>query len=403
MIEDRRIGAVALGWLRRVRFALVVAELGLLGAMELGLHGGAPWAPALAVCAAVLVADRVEAAWVARHAERRSAAVLPHLAVDLVALTLLVGTAPDAHQPIQVFFVVESAVAAVALDRSRALLAAGSAVGLQALLVLVAALRREPELPHLASHGVLLGLATLVTTAFVGELAAALQRAEAARAASDRLAALGTLAAGVAHELATPLGTIGVLVEEGLAPGATAEEKARADEGVRDQLDRCRLVLRRLKTGPGEMDGHTTDIGSRVAAWVREWAEANPGIAPVVRGEVVAPTVRGAADGWRAAVWNVLDNARQAGGSEPVEVRLSVATAGLPHVVVEVEDRGCGPGEDALARAGEPFFTGWSTGHGTGLGLHTARTFARGVGGELTLEARRGGGARVTLRLPVES
>lgn len=405
---------LSLRWLRRVRWAILAFELAFLALSRAGLLDPLPLTPIAAICATVMAVDFAQASVLARNPAGRWVAVGAHVAFDLVALGLLASLSPDAHQPMQVFFVVEPAVAATVLRPRASVAVAFSAAALQAVAVLgPAVLRGDDELAHLASHAALLGFAGVTTTWFVAQLAAelrerteALRGAEAARVATERLAALGTLAAGVAHELATPLASVGVLADEAALPGATPEERERAVASLRDQLVRCRDLLRRLKTGPGDLDGRTPDLAALVERWTREWhqAKAPDEAAPVVEvARQVPTTVRGPEERWRGALWTLLDNARQAGGADPIRVRVAAGRAGVPYLEVSVEDRGCGLDPETAARAGEPFFSAWPDGGGQGLGLFAARTFARAVGGDLAIEARTEGGARAILRLPTEA
>jgi len=393
---------------------VLVSELAFVALSRAELLDPLPLLPIALVCAAIGLVDLVQAAVLARWPALRDRAVGVHVAFDLVALAFLVSLSPDAHQPMQVFFVVEPAVAATVLRPSMSALTALCAAALQSLAVLLpGAARRDPEIAHLASHTALLGFATITTTWFVAQLADALRertealhRAEAARTATERLAALGTLAAGVAHELATPLGTVGVLADEGMLPDATSDDRDRARLALHEQLVRCRDLLWRLKTGPADLDGRTVDLPAHVGRWIAEWHRANAPSAPPPGLEVapgVAATVRGREEHWRGAVWTLLENARRAGGADAVRVRLAPGgSVGMPHVELLVEDGGCGLDAEVAARVGEPFFTAWRGAPGQGLGLFAARTFARAVGGDLALEARPEGGARAILRLPVE-
>lgn len=380
-----------LRWLRRARWALIAAELGFVALGAAGVLPAPPPVPALAVCAALAAFDLTV-----------RASVPAHVLVDAAALSALVAAAPDAHQPLQALLLVEPAVAATALAPRAAVGLAAAAVATQ-VLALVGA-RHDPELAHLTAHAVLLGTAAIGAAALVSRLAAAGRAAEAARreadaarAAAERLAALGTLAADVAHELATPLAAIGVLADE-LALGEG--DRAATLAALQGQIERGHALLRRLKTGPGELDARTDDVAGQLAAWVSAWQAAN-GVPVAVTTPAACPTARGDPARWRAALWTVLDNARRAGG--PIRVHVDVVRAGAPHLRVDVDDGGPGVAPATAARAGEPFFSAWADGApGHGLGLFAARAFARAVGGDLTLAGLPGGGARATLRMPVE-
>jgi two-component system sensor histidine kinase RegB len=241
---------------------------------------------------------------------------------------------------------------------------------------------------HFVGHVVAFGIAAIAINGFVGRLAEGLRRREAAekealvqRAITERLAALGSLAAGVVHELGTPLGAIQLLVEE-------CREGIDNRDAIEAQLGRCRTLLERLRTGESQT-GISTPMD--LDAWVAEWRRAHPGI-EVACGEAVAsPLVVGSEDGWRAALWTLLDNAVRA-RARRVQVALRIGE----DVEVSVEDDGEGLAPGMETHAGEPFRSGWG---GTGLGLHVARSFARSVGGDVLLETRPGSGARAILKM----
>ena len=217
--------------------------------------------------------------------------------------------------------------------RSSAWTATAGAVVLQAVATIFAldlpGLDEEPHhhVGHLAGHVLAFDLAAVAVTAFVGRLSsqlrereAALRTSEAERARGEKLAALGTLAAGTAHALGTPLGAIELLAEEVAAAGPGEAADAHAE--LVAQLRRCRAILDRMLAGDEGTSGRTDAIGERVAAWVDAWRTAQGGeVQLAVTIEPLTEAVRGAEDGWRDATWTVLDNARTAGDPIRVAVR----------------------------------------------------------------------------------
>lgn len=385
---------VALRWLGWVRLQILVA-VGLLGILaELGWLEPTPLLPTMAVCA-TLVAVWL---WQRSRTVRGPGAVMAHVGVDVAALAALVALSPDAHLPLLALFLVETAVAATVLDRVPAVVLATVTAVVQALAALVpAAWTSDPELAHLASHAALFGGATIATTTFVAQLSSALRHSEAVRSDTDRLAAMGALGAGIAHELATPLSAVGLLASEVAEPSLPTAERTERLSDLQGQLERCHGLLDRLKGGGSEV-GKTRELARLLPAWVSEWQDANPGaLLPVTTVPATLGAVRGEAERWRGVVWTLLDNARVS-GSTTAEVRAEVTTQGPWQVVcLTVDDRGCGMDAHTERHAGEPFYTRWPDGRGRGLGLYVARTWARTAGGELVLEGRQDGGARVTV------
>lgn len=390
---------LALRWLGRARLGTLVAQLGLMILAEAGsqIHLHRPELVALlGVWGGVDLALRFTGDRGASWMRVRLAA-----AVDLAALTGILALSGGPHNPLSLLYLSYLAVYAMALRPREAWVATGAAIVLQAGVVLfpvpVSGIAvDDPFSPHTLSHLFTFDVSAAAITLVVTRLAAALRDRDAEsrriaerRAVVERLAALGTLGAGVAHELATPLGTIQLLAEEVAREAATGRPTAEALRQLGLQVDRCRQLLDRLRgrdMHPGE------DCVPDVEAWVAEWCRGAPGIR-VSTTPYGAGAVLGGAEGWRGALWVALDNARNAAATD-----LRVTVEADTHVVtVLVDDDGRGPDAEALAHAGEPFWTG---SQGAGLGLFVSRSFAQAVGGDVRLEARPGGGGRTRITLP---
>jgi two-component system sensor histidine kinase RegB len=391
---------VALRWLAQARRGLVGAQASLLVLAAVGSPVRVPFGPLVALLSTIVVADAVESIRLRRRPVTMGTVRL-HIAQDLVALTGILLLTGGAENPLQAFFLVDVALVAIVLPTGGAWVTTGMSMLLQAVAVVTA-----PDLPgldevphehlsHLAGHVVAFDIAAIAVTAFVGRLSAALRASEADRAGHEKLAALGTLAAGTAHALATPMGAIELLAEEAALDVPAGAEGHRALAALRGEVRRCRLILDRMLAGDEGADGTTDAVARCVRDWVEEWTHAQD--APVrLELSVDAPdvSVRGGEDGWRDALWTVLDNARAAG--DPIYVRLMLADAGGIHLVVE--DAGPPVPPDDFSRAGQPFFSAWRGRKGTGLGLFVARTYARAAGGDVQLAAgERGARAEMVM------
>ncbi|WP_437768398.1 ATP-binding protein [Sorangium sp. So ce281] len=237
------------------------------------------------------------------------------------------------------------------------------------------------------------------------------QRAlEAQLAHRDRLAQLGRLAAGVAHEVGNPLTGIACLAQNLRAESDSDEIRARAGL-ILGEAARIEAILRSLldhsRTGavpkPGE--GARARVGRVALAEVV--AEAVRLIrldraAPHVRVDQACPESLVVIGDRRELVQvfvNLLANARDASEAGALIAVRGWIEAG--QIVVEVEDHGCGIPEELLAAVLEPFVTTKRDPSGTGLGLPLSRSIVEDHGGTLALRSAVGRGTTVVVRLPL--
>jgi len=226
---------------------------------------------------------------------------------------------------------------------------------------------------------------------------------------SGRLAAVGELAAGVAHEINNPiafvranLGALGTLLEKlgrDPDPAALAEGRELVEESL-DGVDRVSAIVRDVRgfahQGTGRREAVSLpdllDSVLRVAApQLRERGRVERHYGPV-------PRVRGAPPELQQVFLNLVVNAAQAidaGGRIAVTTRSDGDDA-----VVEVADDGPGIAEDVIERIFDPFFTTKPVGEGCGLGLAISYQIVHKHGGALTVRSRPGAGTCFEVRLP---
>lgn len=233
-----------------------------------------------------------------------------------------------------------------------------------------------------------------------------LEESQAQLIQSSKMTAVGQLAAGVAHELNTPLGAIALALEAAASrvqerPDSALRMIGKAQEGV----ERSRTIIERLlvysrkpshELFPVEVDKMVKDtlefVGSQVKTMGAE-VDFQPGCQHQVRGR------------WQElqqVLVNLLLNGIQAMEDKPPgEKKIKVRTYDDDHhAVIEVSDQGVGMTPDQLARAFEPFYTTKPVGKGTGLGLWVAHQIVGEHGGTLEAQSRPHHGSVFTVRLP---
>jgi signal transduction histidine kinase/CheY-like chemotaxis protein len=237
------------------------------------------------------------------------------------------------------------------------------------------------------------------------------KRAESAQ----RLASVGTLAAGVAHEINNPLtyvasnlAFVGDLLERLRGGTEHAGDVAEAEAAIREAQEgarRVRNIVRDLKFVSRAPDARRVevDVVSEIRAAINlSQGEVKHRARLVTRLDPV-PTVLSSEGQLGQVFVNLLVNAAQAipeGHPSENEVRVATRTDAAGWTLVEVSDTGAGIPAALRGRIFEPFFTTKSVGTGTGLGLSICHGIVTSLGGDIEVESEDLRGSTFRVRLP---
>lgn len=222
---------------------------------------------------------------------------------------------------------------------------------------------------------------------------------------TERLASMGQLSAGIAHELNNPLGTI-LLYSHMLLKGLKDDPQARADvQTIVNEAVRCKEIVRGLldfarKSRVSKAPTSLGDVLDEVVQAARPRAD-EAGV--TVRAEQVGllPIMMIDRTQVRQALVNLVMNGIDSitGGGT---IRISARAVGSD-ARIEVTDTGCGIPQEHLSRIFTPFFTTKAGGKGTGLGLAITYGVIKMHSGDITVDSQLGKGTTFTIRLPVQS
>jgi PAS domain S-box-containing protein len=233
-------------------------------------------------------------------------------------------------------------------------------------------------------------------------------RLEAQLLLADRMASVGTLAAGVAHEINNPLGyVLGNLTAlmNGLTADVLAPDLKQALGDAVHGAKRVRDIVQDLQTfsrgDPGKKS-RPVDVLRVMDVSIRMAHSAVKHRARLERDYREVPAVEGSESRLGQVFLNLIVNAAQAMPERPLddnEIKVHVTTDG-DQVVVEVRDNGVGMTEEVRRRIFDPFYTTKPIGEGTGLGLAICHSIVTSLNGSIEVRSEPGLGTTFRVRLP---
>lgn len=375
-----------------------------------GLGVPLPLAPMMAVLA-LMAAFNVAVRWRSDREEWQESVLARQMLVDLIGMGVLLYLSGGAANPLVSLLLVPVAVAALVLSGTWVFFVAAAAVVLYSFLMLysvplsISDAERATRL-HLGGMWVTFVVSVAMFAWFVSRMTASIRARDAQIAAvredalrDAQVVALGQLAAGAAHELGTPLATIGVLAGE-LAHDARLHEEAHEDiDLLRRQVEICKDILGRLTRSAG-IERADAASGMALNLWLERVLARWRSLWPQASCALTVPDMRESFQkivpdpSLEQAIVNLLNNAAR---TAPQGMRL-VAGVDDAWLCLTVEDAGPGFPEDVLRSGGaEPLLAGAT---GAGIGLWLTRAAVERLEGALLLENMSHGGA-ATIRIPL--
>lgn len=422
-----------IGWFNRMRGAAAIVSCGLC----LSSHA-AGWVenvvPLYALSGVAFVVNCSFLRWSREHREVGVEPLRRHvdlqIGVDLLILTGLLHFSGGVSNPLVLLFLFHTFIAAFLLSVRAAVVTASVSFALIALLgfgerlgaidhhALGVGIFDGATVPLVALSGWVgsLGLVLGLSIYFVSRLVSQLRRRDEALAGlrkqlalSEKLASIGTLAAGVSHEINNPVGVIRTkakVLRYRIADGDPSDALLAEVDTIERHTKRIAVITDGLlafsretpfELQPLDLNGVAEEAGSLVRV---PYQTAEIGLEARLSPD--APRVWGSANHLLQVLINILLNAKDA--SEPgrsVELETGTA-AGEPFV--RIRDHGAGIPEELLGKIFDPFFTTKDVDRGTGLGLALSHGIVERHGGRIEVESAVGAGTVFTVVLrPAEA
>lgn len=427
MLDDRdEPSAVRQGLQRLLLLRSFVAASGLLGFLIFqsmsSLQG--PVLFIITIVAAIFGSVlfgvwRLRAASIISNAE-----VFGHLLFDVLFLIILLLNTGGASNPLISYLLVLLAVTATLLPKAYVNTFAISSIAIYTFFILLdfqndhqgeqESMGQEMAFQlHLIGMWVIFVVSAILISVFITRMASAIKVREETLAKAreneirnEQLVAIGTLAAGTAHALGTPLSTMAVLLTE-LDRGNLADlELTEVEEDIsllKQQVTRCKNSLAEL-TRYYNKDNNETDTPVQLPVFVSEIQDYIINIHPSSQVEFKTDSEQSALVAsdlsLKHAIINIIENSIKA-AKEKVSVRFSVHHSNNKELEISISDDGPGIPSEVLENVGEPFIS--MRKESMGIGIFLANAAIQKLNGTIELFNLKHGGAKTLIKLPLSS
>lgn len=345
-----------------------------------------------------------------------------HLLADILFFSLLLYFSGGASNPFISYYLIPISIAAITQPRRYSIFIAVAALGAYSLLLKyympISALAPShhhgggDNSLHILGMWANFAISAGIIIYFISRMASALkiQQQEIAlqreaQLRDEQLLAVGTLAAGTAHELGTPLNTMKLLVDEMIIDSADMSDPSLLDDLslLNQQIDQCKTTLKQLLTTAEESQSNQLEVQSVKTYFVtvlERWQLMRPTLKTTIRYldcpdsyAVFHPTIA-------QSILNLLNNAADASATVDVEISWNSDTA-----TIEIRDYGAGLDPEKMDSLGEAFVT--DKADGLGLGLFLSQATLTRFGGSVSLQnvdaSDSQGGTLTRILLPLEA
>jgi len=398
--------------LTQLRWVALAAQWLTIGVVHSIAATKLPLAALALTSCALAVLNAVTVARLRRGVEVRDHELFAQLLADIAALATMLYFTGGWANPFVSLFLLPLVIGAAILPGGYVwLLTAAALAAYSALVFFYVPLAHHHDgsdfAAHVAGMWVSFVLSAATVAYFVVRIAASVRQRDRLLAEArertlrdQQVLALGTLAAGAAHELGTPLSTIVVLARE-LEGARDIPARHHPDLALlRGQVENCKRIISNLTAAAGQQRaeaGGRLPLAQFLQTAVQDWHALRPGVelATSWSGPEPGPLIL-AEQTVRQTLISLLNNAADA-CPEGIEMDSRWDATAL---TIEIRDRGAGLQPETQARAGrEPFST--RPGEGLGMGLLLAHSTLERLGGTVTLANRAEGGACTRVDLPL--